>query len=156
MRCGIANGSVPGAAATMLSSRPAASGFSIASFWASSTRLRAPRLRHDACSLSWALPLASHRRTHPPSHISLDGLAVTTHCSSPSGPLGDRNGEASTLLTEGEAAAAYPPTLIAPGMIKGVTSLLLSIFLSALYCILFIALCNHKLFFFINSFRLLN
>jgi len=47
LRCGIANGSVPAAAATVLSSRPAASAFSIASFWASSARLQAPRLHHN-------------------------------------------------------------------------------------------------------------
>ena len=51
--------------------------------------------------LGHALP---HRRTHPPSHISLDGLAVATHCSAPSSPLGDRNGEASTFLAEGDRA----------------------------------------------------
>ena len=27
------------------------------------------------------------RVSHPPSHISIDGLAVTTHCSAPSSPL---------------------------------------------------------------------
>ena len=34
--------------------------------------------------------------------ISLDGLAVTTHRSALSSPLGDRNGEALTFLVEGE------------------------------------------------------
>jgi len=43
-------------------------------------------------------------RTHPPSHISFNGLAVTTHSPAPSSPLGDRNGEASTLLAEGASS----------------------------------------------------
>ena len=34
--------------------------------------------------LGHALPM---RRTHPPPHISFDGLAVATHCSAPSSPL---------------------------------------------------------------------
>ena len=34
--------------------------------------------------LGHALPV---RRTHPPSHINFDGLAVATHCSAPSSPL---------------------------------------------------------------------
>jgi len=43
-------------------------------------------------------------RTHPPSHISLDRLAVTTHCFAPSSLLVvgcGRFGEASSFLTEG-------------------------------------------------------
>ena len=43
------------------------------------------------------------RRTHPPSHISLELLAVATHCSAPSSPvvvgLG-RAREASSFLAE--------------------------------------------------------
>jgi len=42
--------------------------------------------------------------THPPSHIRLDRLAVTTHCSAPSSPLVvecGRVGEASSFLAEG-------------------------------------------------------
>jgi len=46
------------------------------------------------------------RRTNPPSHISLDGLAVTTHRSAPSSPLvkSGRDGEASTFLAEGASS----------------------------------------------------
>jgi hypothetical protein len=51
------------------------------------------------------------RRTHPPPHISLDGLAVATHCSAPSSPLGDRNGEASTLLAEGARGVPVAPVV---------------------------------------------
>jgi hypothetical protein len=43
-------------------------------------------------------------RPHPPADIRLDGLAVTTHRSVPSGPPGGgsgRDGEASTFLAEG-------------------------------------------------------
>ena len=36
----------------------------------------------------------------PPSQISLNGLAVPTHNSAPSSPLGDRNGEATTFQAE--------------------------------------------------------
>ena len=42
-------------------------------------------------------------RTHPPSHISFDHLAVTTHCSAPSSPLvvgRGRVAEASSFLAE--------------------------------------------------------
>ncbi len=51
------------------------------------------------CDLGHALTLW---RTHTPSHISLDGLAVQTVSTTPSSPLGDRNGEASIFLAEGE------------------------------------------------------
>ena len=47
-------------------------------------------------------------RTHPPSHINFERLAVTTHCSAPSSPLvggTGRVGEASSLLAEGGAAS---------------------------------------------------
>ncbi len=43
------------------------------------------------------------RRTHPPSHISFDGLAAATHGSAPSSPLVkvDRDREASSFMAEG-------------------------------------------------------
>jgi len=46
------------------------------------------------------------RRAHPPSHVSLDRLAVMTHRSAPSSRLvkSGRYGEASTFLAEGAAA----------------------------------------------------
>ena len=46
----------------------------------------------------------SPRRTHPPAHISLDRLAVTTHCPAPSSPLVagiSWVGEASSFQAEG-------------------------------------------------------
>jgi hypothetical protein len=45
----------------------------------------------------------SVERAHPPSDISLDRLAVTTHRLAPSSPLVkiERNGEASTFQAEG-------------------------------------------------------
>jgi len=46
-------------------------------------------------------------RTDPPSHISLDRLAVTTHRIALSSPLGHRNGEASTLLAEEGQECGY-------------------------------------------------
>jgi hypothetical protein len=47
-----------------------------------------------------ALPV---RRAHPPSHVSLNRLAVPTYCSAPSSPLVkiERGGETSTFLPEG-------------------------------------------------------
>jgi hypothetical protein len=47
-----------------------------------------------------ALPV---RRAHPPSDISLDRIAVTTHCSAPSSPLVkiEQIGETSTFLAGG-------------------------------------------------------
>jgi len=62
-------------------------------------------------------------RTHPPSHISFNGLAVTTHSPAPSSPLGDRNGEASTLLAEGvtdfqSALGGTPPQRLTMGPVQ--------------------------------------
>ena len=44
-------------------------------------------------------------RTHPPSHISLELLAVATHCSAPSSPVVVGRGrarEASSFLADGQ------------------------------------------------------
>ena len=54
--------------------------------------------------LGHALPVCG---SHPPSHISLDGLAVTTHFTAPSSLLCHRNGGALTLLAEGVVCSRY-------------------------------------------------